>query len=104
MLCCYGLRGWRVTISEREALKIQSRSHMIVIVTFSLSKGPSLSKKAQFVLRRFTSWLMQVGTIECFYESGGQVRSLDRIRTDPFHRQKMTDARRRGRGTLPTTT
>src|SRR5258705_11349225 len=60
-----------------------------------------LSKKAQFVLRSFTSCLMQIGTIECLYESGGQGRSLDRIRTDPLHRQKMTDEGWRVRRNLP---
>ncbi len=40
----------RGTISARDALQVLSRSQMILIATFSLSRWRSLSKKAQFKL------------------------------------------------------
>jgi hypothetical protein len=44
--------------------------------------------------------LVKVGTVEGFYESGGQMRSLGGLGRGPLHRREMADAHRRGRGAL----
>src|SRR5438309_8252907 len=47
MLCCCGLRGWSGVIFLRD-VEALSRSQMILIKTFSPSRGQGLSKIAQF--------------------------------------------------------